>query len=154
MAGQTEYVNRAFEADFQTAVEAAMSVAVHYPGMPFVSTAQKEWLRIQFLDMGPEPANDTSRIETWIWQVDAYARVGSDHELEPTSRVWELADFVVETYRWREVEVVNVDAAAPQPVVGRLEFKQPEVDRTPIRSDDVEGDRLTVTLEADFENLS
>lgn len=152
MAGQTEYVRKSWIDDFQTQIEVGQSVAVHWPGTRFDSGAQKEWFRVVDLGFTPDLGNGGTRVERWTFQVDALARVGSEHTGDSIYRLDQLVDMVVETYRYREVTVVDWSQPDPKPTFGTLTFLQPEIDPAP--DPEVDGDRAVVTLPAVFEKFS
>lgn len=156
MAGHTEYVRTQFMDEVQAQLETTEGLTIRWPTTRFDTGSSDEWL--QPFDLGFTPrqisATGPKRVETWTFQINCFAQVGTRSADTSIYRVDELADFALEHFRWLELDVVNWDQSAPRDVVGTLFFLQPDV--TPLRRSEPD-DRMqarAVTLPAEFDDLS
>lgn len=153
MAGHTEYVRTQFMNEIQDQLETTDGLTIRWPKKRFDTSAESEWLEPEDLGFTPRPisASGPKRVEGWTFQITCVVDVSADGT--SIYRIDELVDFVVEHFRWLELDVVNWDQSAPRDTVGTLEFLQP--DTTPMTHAEPDDRFMSkvVTLPADFNDL-
>lgn len=153
MAGNTEYVMTQFMNEVQDQLETTDGLTVRWPRKRFDTSANSEWLEPHSLGFTPEPisASGPKRVESWTFQVNAVVDVSADGT--SIYRVDELADKVIDHFRWLEIDVVDWDQSAPRDKVGTLEFLQPDVTPLSHSGEDARFMARAVTLPAAFDDL-
>lgn len=153
MAGHTEYVRTQFMNEVQDQLETTDGLTVRWPRKRFDTSANSEWLEPRDLGYTPQAisASGPKRVESWTFQINVLVDVSADGT--SIYRRDELVDFVVEHFRWLELDVVNWDQSSPRDVVGTLEFLQP--DTTPLAHTEADDrfEAVAITLPADFNDL-
>ena len=116
--------------NFETALDTANDI--DWEGIDFDTDKSTAWLQPRLLGPVSSASRDGARVETWILNVNCFAKVGEDKQgdaLEGLHKHWELADLVRDQYSQKSIAIQDWSVGG-DPIVAWLRFAEAVV--TPV----------------------
>ena len=153
MSDNTRNVRVSFMNRVQDDLETTEGLTVRWPGTAFGTSGNSEWIAPHDLGFTPLPinANSNPRHENWTFQINCFARMGESPDQTSAYRIDQLVDLVIDTFRWLELDVGDWTSGG-SPVIGTLQFLQPDVTPVTTAISGSRGDQRAVTLPAHFDD--
>ncbi len=130
--------------NFETALDTANDI--DWEGIDFDTDASTAWLQPRLLGPVPRASRDGARDETWILNVNCFAKLGEDSQgdaLEGLHKHWELADLVRDQYSQKSIAVQDWSAVG-DPTIAYLRFAEAAV--TPVSTPDESLLQLNISI--------